>query len=110
MLWKWLGAAIAPISGRTRTVFAGATSTADRSPRTTIAVGQYWTSIHGQVSRGKRIDRNGGRNGCDDCVCFKEKILCKVKDLEAAGLIEKLVARIAELEAKAPRWMQEAER
>lgn len=51
-----------------------------------------------------------GRNCCDDCVCFKEKILCKVKNLEAADLIEKQAARIKELEAKVPRWIPVTER
>ena len=51
-----------------------------------------------------------GRNCCDDCVCFKEKILCKVKNLEAADLIEQQEAKIAELEAKAPRWIPVEER
>lgn len=51
-----------------------------------------------------------GRNCCDDCVCFKEKILCKVKNLEAADLIEQQTARIAELEAKVPRWIPATER
>lgn len=46
-----------------------------------------------------------GRGCCDDCVCFKEGILCKVKNLEAANLIEQQAAKIAELEAKAPSWM-----
>lgn len=41
-----------------------------------------------------------GRNCCDDCVCFKEKMLCKVKNLEAADLIEQQAARIKELETK----------
>lgn len=51
-----------------------------------------------------------GRNCCDDCVCFKEKILCKVKNLEAADLIEKQAARIKNLEAKVPRWIPVTER
>lgn len=51
-----------------------------------------------------------GRHCCDDCVCFKEKILCKVKDLEAADLIEQQAAKIAELEAKVPRWIPVTER
>lgn len=51
-----------------------------------------------------------GRNCCDDCVCFKEKIPCKVKNLEAADLIEQQDARIKELEAKAPRWIPVNER
>lgn len=51
-----------------------------------------------------------GRHCCDDCVCFKEKILCKVKNLEAADLIEQQEAKIAELEAKAPRWIPVEER
>lgn len=51
-----------------------------------------------------------GRNCCDDCVCFKEKMLCKVKNLEAADLIEQQAARIKELETKAPRWIPVTER
>ena len=51
-----------------------------------------------------------GRNCCDDCVCFKENMLCKVKDLEAADLIEQQAARIAELEAKVLRWIPVTER
>lgn len=51
-----------------------------------------------------------GRNCCDDCVCFKEKMLCKVKNLEAADLIEQHAARIKELETKAPRWIPVTER
>ena len=51
-----------------------------------------------------------GRSCCDDCVCFKEKMLCKVKNLEAADLIEQQEARIAELEAIAPRWIPVTER
>lgn len=51
-----------------------------------------------------------GRNCCDDCVCFKEKILCKVKNLEAADLIEQQAAKIAELEAKVPRWIPVTEK
>lgn len=51
-----------------------------------------------------------GRNCCDDCVCFKEKMLCKVKNLEAADLIEQQAAKIAELEAKVPRWIPVTER
>lgn len=51
-----------------------------------------------------------GRNCCDDCVCFKEKMLCKVKNLEAADLIEQQKARIKELEAKVPRWIPVTER
>lgn len=45
------------------------------------------------------------RNACDDCVCFKEGMLCKVKNLEAADLIEQQAAKIKEPEAKAPRWI-----
>lgn len=51
-----------------------------------------------------------GRNVCDDCVCFKEKIPCKVKNMEAADLIEQQAAKIAELEAKVPRWIPVTER
>ena len=51
-----------------------------------------------------------GRNCCDDCVFFKEKIVCNVKNLEAADLIEQQAAKIAELEAKAPRWIPVEER
>ena len=51
-----------------------------------------------------------GRGWCDDCVCFKKKISCKEKNLGAADLIEQQAARIAELEAKAPRWIPVEER
>lgn len=51
-----------------------------------------------------------GRNCCNDCVCFKEKIVCNVKNLEAADLIEQQKVRIKELEAKAPRWIPVTER
>ena len=51
-----------------------------------------------------------GRNVCDDCVCFQENVSCKEKDLGAAELIEQQAARIAELEAKVPRWISVTER
>ena len=51
-----------------------------------------------------------GRGCCDDCVCFKKEIPCKEKNLGAADLIEQQAARIAELEAKAPRWIPVTER
>lgn len=51
-----------------------------------------------------------GRDCCDDCVCFNEGMICKVKNLEAADLIEQQAAKIAELEAKAPRWIPVTER
>ena len=51
-----------------------------------------------------------GRSCCDECACFKEKMLCKVKNLEAADLIEQQAVRIAELEAKVPRWIPVTER
>ena len=51
-----------------------------------------------------------GRNCCDDCVCFKEKMVCNVKNLEAADLIEQQAAKIEELEAKVPRWIPVTER
>lgn len=51
-----------------------------------------------------------GSNCCDDCVCFKKEIPCKEKNLGAADLIEQQAARIAELEAKVPRWIPVEER
>lgn len=51
-----------------------------------------------------------GRGRCDDCVCFKKEIPCKEKNLGAADLIEQQAARIAELEAKVPRWIPVEER
>lgn len=51
-----------------------------------------------------------GRVCCDDCVCFQENVSCKKKDLGAADLIEQQAARIAELEAKVPRWIPVTER
>lgn len=47
---------------------------------------------------------------CDDCICYKEELSCRVKNLEAADLIEQQAARIAELEAKVPRWIPVTER
>lgn len=51
-----------------------------------------------------------GRGHCYDCVCFKKEIPCKEKNLGAADLIEQQAARIAELEAKVPRWIPVTER
>ena len=51
-----------------------------------------------------------GSNCCVDCVCFKKEVPCKEKDLGAAELIEQQAARIAELEAKVPRWIPVTER
>lgn len=51
-----------------------------------------------------------GRGCCDDCVCFQRMVSCSEKNLEAAALIEQQAARIAELEAKAPRWVPVTER
>ena len=51
-----------------------------------------------------------GRVCCDDCVCFQENVSCKEKDLGAAELIEQQTAKIAELEAKVPRWVPVTER
>ena len=51
-----------------------------------------------------------GRVCCDDCVCFQENVSCKEKDLGAAELIEQQTAKIAELEAKVPRWISVTER
>lgn len=51
-----------------------------------------------------------GSNCCNDCVCFKKEIPCKEKNLGAADLIEQQAARIAELEAKVPRWIPVTER
>ena len=46
-----------------------------------------------------------GRDCCDDCICDKEGLPCRAKNLEAADLIEQQAAKIKELEAKAPRWI-----
>ena len=51
-----------------------------------------------------------GSNCCYDCVCFKKEIPCKEKNLGAADLIEQQAARIAEQEAKVPRWIPVEER
>ncbi len=51
-----------------------------------------------------------GRGCCDDCVCFKNELSCKEKNLGAADLIEQQAARIAGLEAKVPRWIPVEER
>ena len=51
-----------------------------------------------------------GRGCCDDCVCFKNELSCKEKNLGAADLIEQQAARIAGLEAKVPRWIPVTER
>lgn len=51
-----------------------------------------------------------GRGCCDDCVCYKDGISCREKNLGAANLIEQQAARIAGLEAKAPRWIPVTER
>ena len=51
-----------------------------------------------------------GRGCCDDCVCFKNELSCKEKNLGAADLIEQQAARIAEMEAKVPRWIPVTER
>lgn len=51
-----------------------------------------------------------GSNCCNDCVCFKKEIPCKEKNLGATDLIEQQAARIAELEAKVPRWIPVTER
>lgn len=51
-----------------------------------------------------------GSNCCNDCVCFKKEVPCKEKNLGAAELIEQQAARIAELEAKAPRWIPVTEK
>ena len=51
-----------------------------------------------------------GSNCCVDCVCFKKEVPCKEKDLGAAELIEQQAARIAELEAKVPRWIPVTEK
>ena len=51
-----------------------------------------------------------GRVCCDDCVCFQENVSCKKKNLGAADLIEQQAARIAELEAKVPRWIPVTEK
>lgn len=47
---------------------------------------------------------------CDDCVCFRKEISCREKNSGAADLIEQQAARIAELEAKVPRWIPVTER
>ncbi len=54
--------------------------------------------------------RECGRGCCGDCVCVQENVSCKEKDLGAANLIEQQAARIAELEAKVPRWIPVTER
>ena len=51
-----------------------------------------------------------GRNCCGDCGCFKKEVPCKEKNLGAAELIEQQAARIAELEAKVPRWIPVTEK
>lgn len=51
-----------------------------------------------------------GRDCCDDCICDQEGFPCRAKNLGAADLIEQQAARIAELEAKAPRWIPVNER
>ena len=51
-----------------------------------------------------------GRGCCDDCVCFQKMWSCKEKNVGAADLIEQQAARIAELEAKVPRWIPVEER
>lgn len=51
-----------------------------------------------------------GRGYCDDCICFKEGLSCRVKNLEAADLIEQQAAKIKELEAKVPRGIPVTER
>lgn len=51
-----------------------------------------------------------GSNCCVDCVCFKKEVPCKEKNLGAAELIEQQAARIAELEAKVPRWIPVTEK
>ena len=47
---------------------------------------------------------------CDDCACTQENVSCKEKNLGAADLIEQQAAKIAELEAKVPRWISVTER
>lgn len=51
-----------------------------------------------------------GRSCCDDCVCFKKEVPCKVNNLGAADLIDQQAAKIKELEAKVPRWIPVTER
>ena len=51
-----------------------------------------------------------GRGHCYDCVCFEKEIPCKEKNFGAAELIEQQAARIAELEAKVPRWIPVTEK
>lgn len=46
-----------------------------------------------------------GRDCCDDCICDKEGVPCRAKNLGAAVLIEQQDARIKYLEAKVPRWI-----
>ena len=50
------------------------------------------------------------RGCCDACVCFQGIGSCEEKNLGAADLIEQQAARIAELEAKVPRWIPVTER
>lgn len=51
-----------------------------------------------------------GRGCCDDCVCHKEGIPCREKNLGAADLIEQQAAKIKELEANVPRRIPCSER
>lgn len=51
-----------------------------------------------------------GRGCCDDCVCHKEGIPCREKNLGAADLIEQQAAKIKELEANVPRRIPVTER
>lgn len=51
-----------------------------------------------------------GRDCCDDCICDKEGLPCRAKNLGAADLIEQQAAKIKELEAKVPRWIPVEER
>lgn len=51
-----------------------------------------------------------GRDCCDDCICNKEGLPCRAKNLGAADLIEQQAAKIKELEAKVPRWIPVTER
>lgn len=51
-----------------------------------------------------------GRGCCYDCICCEEGVSCQAKNLEAADVIEQQAARIAELQAKVPRWIPVTER
>lgn len=51
-----------------------------------------------------------GRDCCDDCICDKEGLPCRAKNLGAAELVEQQKTKIAELEAKLPQWIPVTEK